>query len=218
MLTSKFVKTSLFPRSDSDPKLYEFGKYLTSMMPKFVQQYSVWNDELVLYTSPSGLIPLLTVLRDHTQTQFKQLVDVSGADYPARINRFESIYNLISYQYNGRIRVKTYASETSYIPSATAVFNSANWGEREVWDMYGIFYTEHPDLRRILTDYGFEGHPLRKDFPLHGYTEVRYDETKKRVVSEPIQLSQAFRNFDYSSAWEQSGPGRDAAPAEFEKK
>ncbi|OLY80615.1 putative NADH-ubiquinone oxidoreductase 30.4 kDa subunit, mitochondrial [Smittium mucronatum] len=187
-------------------------------MPKFIQQYSVWKDELVLYTFPDGLIPVMTFLKDHTQTQYKQLIDVTAADYPSRINRFEAVYNLLSYQYGSRIRVKTYASEASYIPSVTSIFNSANWGEREVWDMYGIFFSEHPDLRRILTDYGFEGHPLRKDFPLHGFVEVRYDETKKRVVSEPIQLSQAFRNFDYSSAWEQSGPGRDAAPSEFEKK
>ncbi|PVU88378.1 hypothetical protein BB559_005593 [Furculomyces boomerangus] len=222
--TSSFFKTNPEVAKNADPKLkdsdktlYEFGKYLTSLMPKYIQQYSVWKDELTIYTSPEGLTPVMTMLRDHTQTQYKQLVDVTGADYPDRVNRFESIYNLLSYRYNTRIRVKTYASETSAIPSMAEVFGSANWGEREVWDMYGIFYSDHPDLRRILTDYGFEGHPLRKDFPVHGYVEVRYDEEKKRIVTEPIQFSQAFRNFDYSSAWEQTGSGRDATPDEFKK-
>ncbi|PVU94838.1 hypothetical protein BB560_005911 [Smittium megazygosporum] len=202
---------------DSDKTLYEFGKYLMSMMPKFIQQFSVWKDELVIYVAPSGLIPVTTLLRDHTNTQYKQLSDVTGADFPEREYRFESIYNLISYRYNSRIRVKTYSSETTPVPSLTSLFGSAIWGERETWDMYGIFFTDHPDLRRILTDYGFEGHPLRKDFPISGYVEVRYDEQKKRIVTEPLQMSQAFRNFDYSSAWDQTGPGRDAAPNQFKK-
>ncbi|KAJ2665289.1 putative NADH-ubiquinone oxidoreductase 30.4 kDa subunit, mitochondrial [Coemansia sp. RSA 1200] len=204
-------------RREGNTTLYEFGKYIASVLPKYVQQYSVWKDELVIYTAPSGLSQVLEFLRDHTNAQFKQLSDTTGADYPTRPNRFEVIHNLISYRYNARIRVKTYADEAQPVPSAAPLFSSAIWGEREVWDMYGIFFTGHPDLRRILTDYGFEGHPMRKDFPIHGYTEVRYDEEKKRVVSEPIELAQAFRNWDYSSAWEQTGDGRDNAPKAFER-
>ncbi|KAJ2592135.1 putative NADH-ubiquinone oxidoreductase 30.4 kDa subunit, mitochondrial [Coemansia sp. RSA 1797] len=204
-------------RRETDPTLYEFGKYVSSILPKYVQQYSVWKDELVLYTAPSGLIPVVHFLRDHTNAQFKQLVDTTGADYPTRPNRFEVVHNFISYAFNSRVRVKTYADEAMPVPSLAPLYSSAIWGERETWDMYGVFFTNHPDLRRILTDYGFEGHPLRKDFPIHGYTEVRYDEEKKRVVSEPIELAQAFRNWDYSSAWEQTGDGRENAPKGFEK-
>ncbi|OMH86248.1 NADH-ubiquinone oxidoreductase [Zancudomyces culisetae] len=193
------------PALKDETRLYDYGKYLMSVMPKHIQQFTVWKDELMLCTHPEGLIPLLTFLRDHTNAQYKQLSDVTCVDYPYRTNRFEVIYNLLSYRYNSRIRVKTYASETSAVPSVTEIYNSANWGEREVYDMYGVFFYNHPDLRRILTDYGFEGYPLRKDFPLQGFVEVRYDEEKKRVVSEPTQLSQAFRNFDYFSAWEQTG-------------
>jgi NADH dehydrogenase (ubiquinone) Fe-S protein 3 len=174
-----------------------------------VQQFSVLKDELTLYVAPTGVIPVLTFLRDHSQCQFKSCQDISGADYPEREKRFEVVYHLLSYKYAGRIRVKTYAGETDPVPSATSVFNGANWFEREAWDLYGIFFKDHPDLRRILTDYGFEGHPLRKDFPLTGYTELRYDEERKRVVYEPLQLTQAFRNFESLSPWEQVGQGTD---------
>lgn len=142
-------------------------------------------------------------------------MDISGADYPTRSQRFEVVYHLLSVQYNARIRVKTYADEVHPVPSATSVFRSADWYEREIWDMYGVFFIGHPDLRRILTDYGFEGHPLRKDFPLTGYTEVRYDEEKKRVVSEPLQLTQVFRNFEANSPWEQVGEGESYKPNAF---
>ncbi|KAE8224025.1 hypothetical protein CF319_g3034 [Tilletia indica] len=195
--------------------LYDYGSYITSCLPKFIQQFSVYKDELTLYVHPSAVIPTLTFLRDHSQCQFKALMDVSGVDFPTRSQRFEVVYHLLSVKYNARLRVKTYADEMTPVPSATGLFNSANWYEREVWDMYGVFFLGHPDLRRILTDYGFEGHPLRKDFPLTGYTEVRYDEEKKRVVTEPLQLSQAFRSFDNASPWEQVGPGKDTTPKEF---
>ncbi|MBW0498510.1 hypothetical protein O181_038225 [Austropuccinia psidii MF-1] len=196
--------------------LHDYGAYLTSCLPKFIQQFSVYKNELTLYTAPSGLIPILTFLRDHKQCQYKQLMDVSGADYPTRPKRFEIVYHLLSLEYASRIRVKTYADELSPVPSATGVFQSANWFEREVYDMFGIYFQDHPDLRRILTDYGFEGYPLRKDFPLTGYTEIRYDEEKKRVVYEPLQLSQAFRNFDgANSPWEQTGHGKDPRPDHF---
>jgi NADH dehydrogenase (ubiquinone) Fe-S protein 3 len=195
--------------AETTAQLHNYGAYLLQCLPKFVQQFSVLRDELTLYVAPSGVIPVLTFLRDHSQCQFKSCQDISGADYPEREKRFEVVYHLLSYKHAGRIRVKTYAGETDPVPSATAVFNGANWFEREAWDLYGIFFKDHPDLRRILTDYGFEGHPLRKDFPLTGYTEVRYDEERKRVVYEPLQLTQVFRNFESLSPWEQVGKGTE---------
>ncbi|KAJ3225843.1 putative NADH-ubiquinone oxidoreductase 30.4 kDa subunit, mitochondrial [Chytriomyces hyalinus] len=186
---------------------HEFGQYIAECLPRYVQQFSVYKDELTIYVAPSGLIPTMTFLRDNTNTQFKQVMDVCGVDYPTRSNRFEVVYHLLSVRYNTRIRVKTYANEVTPVPSVTPLFAGANWFEREAWDMYGIFFAGHPDLRRILTDYGFEGHPLRKDFPLTGYVEVRYDDEKKRVVAEPLELAQSFRMFEYQSPWEQNGPG-----------
>ena len=164
--------------------LHDYGSWVISALPRFIQQFSVYKDELTFYVAPSGLIPTMTFLRDHTNTQFKALMDISGADYPSRSQRFEVNYHLLSLRHNARIRVKTYADEVTPVPTVTSLFRSADWFEREAWDMYGIFFAGHPDLRRILTDYGFEGHPLRKDFPLTGYTEVRWDEEKKRVVYE----------------------------------
>jgi NADH dehydrogenase (ubiquinone) Fe-S protein 3 len=141
---------------------------------------------------------------------------ITAADYPARNYRFEIVYHLLSVRHNARLRVKTYASEESPVPSVTPLFDGANWYEREVHDLFGVFFTGHPDLRRIMTDYGFEGHPLRKDFPLTGYTEIRYDEEKKRIVTEPLELTQAFRNFEGgSSVWEQVGEGVDRKPDGF---
>ncbi|TFY82065.1 hypothetical protein EWM64_g1945 [Hericium alpestre] len=195
--------------AETTEKLHNYGSYLTQCLPKFIQQFSVLKDELTLYIPPSGVIPILTFLRDHSQCQFKSVMDISGADYPSRDKRFEIVYHLLSVKYAGRIRVKTYAGEADAVPSAVAVFRGADWYEREAWDLYGIFFKDHPDLRRILTDYGFEGHPLRKDFPLTGYTEVRYDEERKRVVYEPLQLTQAFRNFESLSPWEQVGEGTE---------
>ncbi|CAG7846226.1 Probable NADH-ubiquinone oxidoreductase 30.4 kDa subunit, mitochondrial; AltName: Full=Alkane-inducible protein 1; AltName: Full=CI-31kD; AltName: Full=Complex I-30kD; Flags: Precursor [Serendipita indica DSM 11827] len=188
--------------------LHTYGAYLLSCLPKYVQQFSVVRDELTLYVAPSALKPTLLFLRDHTNCQYKSLVDISGVDYPTREKRFEVVYHLLSVRFASRIRVKTYADETSGVPSVTDMFNSANWYEREVWDLYGVWFVDHPDLRRILTDYGFEGHPLRKDFPLTGYTEVRYSEEHKRVVYEPLQLTQAFRNFESTSPWEMVGDGK----------
>ncbi len=146
--------------------------------------------ELALLSAPAGVVPVMTFLRDHTAAQFKLLMDVAGVDVPSRKNRFEVVYNMLSLRYNARVRVKTYTDEVTPVDSVTPLFSGANWFEREAWDMYGIYFAGHPDLRRILTDYGFEGHPLRKDFPLSGYTEVRYDEDVKRVVCEPLELAQ----------------------------
>ncbi|KAJ1930575.1 putative NADH-ubiquinone oxidoreductase 30.4 kDa subunit, mitochondrial [Tieghemiomyces parasiticus] len=200
-----------------DKRLYEYGRHLTSLLPKFIQQFSVWKDELTLYVAPSALEPVAHFLRDHTGAQFKQLTETAGVDYPNRDQRFEVVHQFLSLRYNSRVRVKTYCDETTPVPSLASLYNSAIWFEREAYDMYGIIFLNHPDLRRILTDYGFEGHPLRKDFPLTGYVEVRYDDERKRVVTEPVEMTQAFRNFDYSSAWEQTGAGRDAAPNGYER-
>ncbi|ORZ40125.1 hypothetical protein BCR44DRAFT_1536373 [Catenaria anguillulae PL171] len=176
--------------TESSPELHKYGQYLLSCLPKFIQQISVYKDELTLYVAPNAVLPVMTFLRDHTNAQFKQVQDVCGVDYPTKDHRFEVVYHLLSLRFNSRIRVKTYAAENTAVPSITPMFPGANWHEREAYDMYGIFFTGHPDLRRILTDYGFEGHPLRKDFPLTGYVE-------------PLEMAQSFRNFDYSSAWEQ---------------
>jgi NADH/F420H2 dehydrogenase subunit C len=141
------------------------------------------------------------------------VADITAVDYPTRDQRFEVVYNLLSVRHNARIRVKTYADEASPVPSICDLYDGANWYEREVYDMFGVFFVNHPDLRRIMTDYGFDGHPLRKDFPLTGYTEIRYDEEKKRIVVEPLELTQAFRNFEGgTAAWEQVGPGHDRKP------
>lgn len=162
------------------------------------------------------MLQTLTFLRDHSSCQYKSVVDISGADYPTREKRFEVVYHLLSVHHNSRIRVKTYADEVSPVPSIVSLFGGADWYEREIWDLYGVFFSNHPDLRRILTDYGFEGHPLRKDFPLTGYVEVRYDEEKKRVVQEPLQLSQAFRDLTGAlSPWEGVGQGVDTKPERF---
>jgi NADH dehydrogenase (ubiquinone) Fe-S protein 3 len=156
------------------------------------------------------------LLPDNTAAEFTQVSTVTACDFPTRDKRFEIVYNLLSVRHNSRIRVKTYADEASPVPSITRLFGGANWYEREVYDLYGVFFVGHPDLRRIMTDYGFEGHPLRKDFPLTGYTEIRYDEEKKRIVTEPLELTQAFRNFEGgSSAWEQIGVGEERTPESF---
>lgn len=197
-------------------ELHKFGRYVMACMPKFIQQFSVWKDELTLYIAPTAVRPVMVFLKNHTAAQFKLCVDVTAADYPLRTNRFDVVYNLLSVRHNSRIRVKTYASETLLVPSVVPIFQGANWFERETWDMFGVFFEGHPDLRRIMTDYGFEGHPLRKDFPTTGYTEVRYDEEKKRVVYEPLELTQAWRNFTVgSSVWEQVGEGKDFTPETF---
>lgn len=146
---------------------------------------------------------LLCFLKLHTYTRFQVLIDICGVDYPSRKRRFEVVYNLLSTRYNSRIRVQTSADEVTRISPVVSLFPSAGRWEREVWDMFGVSFINHPDLRRILTDYGFEGHPLRKDFPLSGYVEVRYDDPEKRVVSEPIEMTQEFRYFDFASPWEQ---------------
>ncbi|KAI1095663.1 hypothetical protein F5B19DRAFT_313100 [Rostrohypoxylon terebratum] len=196
--------------------LHRYGAWLMGCLPKYIQQFSVWKDELVIYIPPSGVIPVFSFLKYNTAAEFTQVSSVTAVDFPTRDQRFEIVYNMLSVRHNARLRVKTYADEASPVPSITPLFDGANWYEREVYDMFGVFFLGHPDLRRIMTDYGFEGHPLRKDFPLTGYTEIRYDEEKKRIVTEPLEMTQAFRNFEGgSTAWEPVGLGDDRKPESF---
>lgn len=159
-------------------------------------------DELTIEVYPGAIVRVLTILRDNPACKFRVLLDICGVDYPDEQPRFKVVYHLLSLEHNQRIRVKISTNPESPVPSATSIFNSANWYEREVWDLYGIPFSDHPDLRRIMTDYNFEGHPLRKDFPLTGYVEVRYNDEEKRVVYDPIRLAQNYRNFDFLSPWE----------------
>ncbi|XP_064640929.1 NADH dehydrogenase [ubiquinone] iron-sulfur protein 3, mitochondrial-like [Lineus longissimus] len=204
-LISEGSQSTVRPRNEETQKrLQEFGNYIGECLPKYVQRSAVLNnDELEIMVHPDGVIPTLTFLKDHHNGQFLSLADLAGVDVPTREYRFEIVYNLLSLRYNSRIRVKTYTDELTPIESVCSIFAAADWYEREIWDMFGVFFTNHPDLRRILTDYGFEGHPFRKDFPLSGFVEVRYDDEVKRVVVEPIEMAQEFRKFEYSSPWEQ---------------
>ena len=180
-----------------------FAKTLLASVPGWIQKCEWKHEELALTVHPDKVVPMLTYLRDHSNTQYKLVMDICGVDYPSREARFEVVYNLLSVQYNSRLRIKTNVDELTPVSSICSLFEAANWWEREVWDMYGVYFDGHPDLRRILTDYGFEGHPLRKDFPLTGYTEVRYDDTEKRVIYEKLELAQEFRYFEFSTPWEQ---------------
>jgi NADH-quinone oxidoreductase subunit C len=169
--------------------------------------------ELTLTVARDQIVPVLTRLRDDPDLQFEVLIDICAVDYPGRPNRFDVVYHLLSPRLNQRIRLKLETDEQSPVASAVEVFRAADWFEREAFDMYGILFTGHPDLRRILTDYGFKGYPLRKDFPMSGYVEVRYDDEQKKVVYEPIKLTQEFRKFDFESPWEGAGmlPGDEKA-------
>jgi len=196
--------------------LIEIGQTAELRFSAHVDGLTLYREQATLHAKADGLVALLGWLRDDSNTLFKQLVDITAVDHPDRPKRFDVIYNLLSLRHNLRIRVKIEAAENDVIPSITDVYSSASWLEREVWDMYGVYFSGHPDLRRILTDYGFEGHPQRKDFPLTGHVELRYDEDQKRVVYEPVKLTQAFRNFDYLSPWEGSFdvlPGDEKAEA-----
>jgi NADH-quinone oxidoreductase subunit C len=158
--------------------------------------------ELMLETTPDKVLALLAFLRDDPRCLFKQLVDICGVDWPEREKRFDVVYNLLSLKNNQRVRVSVATDETTPVPSVASLYSAATWFERETYDLYGVWFADHPDLRRILTDYGFEGHPLRKDFPLTGFVELRWDDVQKRVVYEPVKLAQEFRRFDFLSPWE----------------
>lgn len=186
----------------NEEALLELSSYLTESLGAKIETSSLRYGELSINVASSQIISVLTFLRDDVQCQFVNFTDLSGVDYPSRNNRFDVVYQLMSPRLNQRIRIRLMTDEDTPVPSITGVFAGALWYEREAYDMYGILFSGHPDLRRLLTDYGFEGHPLRKDFPLTGFVEVRYDDKVKRVVYEPVELRQEFRNFDFLSPWE----------------
>ena len=179
----------------------ELRTHLTATQ-KAITSITVANDEMTVTVERDGIVKFLEFLVEDSQCRFETLVDLCGADYPTERERFEVVYHLLSMRLNQRIRVKLRTDEATPVPSVTGVFPVANWYERETFDMYGVLFSDHPDLRRILTDYGFEGYPLRKDFPLTGRVQVRYDEAQKRVINEPVKLVQEYRNFDFLSPWE----------------
>lgn len=182
--------------------LAELGDYLEVILTENLVSQHVYKDELTIFVKRDALIRVMSQLHDDTHCMFKQLMDITGVDYPAEKERFEVVYHLLSIKHNQRIRVKVRTDEVTPVPSVVSIYPTAGWFERETWDMYGVFFSGNPDLRRILTDYGFDGHPLRKDFPLTGFVELRYDPEQQRVVYEPVKLPQAFRTFDNLSPWE----------------
>lgn len=185
-----------------DDNLRELGEHIAGSLGAAVLAWSAPLGQLTLDVERTEISRVMQFLRDDPSCQFWCLLDVCGVDYPARAERFDVVYHLLSPKQNQRVRVKLRTDEDGPVASVVPLFPTANWFEREAYDLYGILFTGHPDLRRILTDYGFEGHPLRKDFPLTGYVEVRYDDNEKRVVYEPVRLQQEFRNFDFLSPWE----------------
>ena len=183
-------------------KLQKLEKLINSELSSKIQKSLIENDELLVEINQSDLIEVVQFLKSNENFLFKQLIDIAGVDYPENDKRFELIYLFLSHENNIRIKLLTKFEINQTIDSLTKIFPSANWMEREVFDMYGIKFKNHPDLRRILTDYGFKGHPLRKDFPLTGFNEVRYSEKDKKVIYEPVKLEQNYRNFDFESPWE----------------
>ncbi len=185
-----------------DTALIELGETISVALASDVIASEVVHGELMLDVRADNLPAVMKHLRDDQQCLFKILLDVTAVDWPERVQRFDVVYNLLSVKHNQRIRIKAQVAEDVLVPSVCDIYRSASWYEREVWDLFGIMFSDHPDLRRILTDYGFEGHPLRKDFPTTGYVEMRYDDEQKRVVYEPVSLPQEFRRFDFMSPWE----------------
>jgi NADH-quinone oxidoreductase subunit C len=185
-----------------DQALKELGEYVQDTLGDAVTGTTMRLGELSIEINRDDVLKVIKFLRDDVNCQFLTLLDVCGVDYPEDDERFEIVYHMLSMTHNNRIRIKLRTDEDTPVASVTSLFSSANWWEREIWDLFGVAFIDHPDLRRILTDYGFEGHPLRKDFPLTGYVEVRYDDAQKRIVYEPVKLTQEFRSFDFLSPWE----------------
>ena len=182
--------------------LEDLEKKINSELTTKINRTEIKHNQIYVVTDKEHLIDISLFLKTNNETKFRQLIDITVVDYPERNQRFDVVYLFLSHEFNQRIILRYSISENEVIPSLTGIFPSSNWMEREVFDMYGVSFKDHPDLRRILTDYGFEGHPLRKDFPLTGHSEVRYSEDEKKVISEPVKLEQNFRNFDYESPWE----------------
>lgn len=187
---------------DNEAGLIEMGERILANLPGKALTAALANGELTVTAEAAAIREVIAFLRDDPECDFVCFIDICGVDYPARELRFDVVYHLLSLSKNRRVRVKIATNEHTPVPSIIELFPAANWFERETYDLYGVIFTDHPDLRRLLTDYGFEGHPLRKDFPLTGFVEVRYDDALARVVYEPVKLTQEFRNFDFLSPWE----------------
>ena len=182
--------------------IIDLEKIVNSGLTTTIKKSEINFDQLFIDVDVENIMSVILFLKTNDKCKFRQLIDITAADYPGKEKRFKIFYLLLSHENNLRIVINIYIDEKIVVPSITKIFPSANWMEREIFDMYGISYKDHPDLRRILTDYGFEGHPLRKDFPLSGYTEVRYNEDRKKVISEPVKLDQEYRDFDFESPWD----------------
>ena len=210
---------SLIPNT-SDEALTRLGAAIVANSAGAATAFKIAYGELTVHVQPNRIVELLTQLRDGPEFRFHQLIDITAVDYPERARRFDVVYHLLSLTKNWRVRLTIETDEDTPVPSATPAYPCADWYEREVFDMFGVFFSNHPDLRRILTDYGFHGYPLRKDFPMTGYVEVRYDDALKRVVYEPVKLPQEFRQFDFLSPWEGAAyvlPGDEKARLEDKK-
>ena len=193
-------------------------KKINSELTTKIKKTEIRHEQLYINIDNEDLIDVTLFIKSNENTKFRQLIDITVVDYPENVQRFKVVYLFLSHEFNQRIILSYLISENEVIPSLTPIYPAANWMEREVFDMYGVKFKDHPDMRRILTDYGFEGHPLRKDFPLTGHTEVRYSEEQKKVISEPVKLEQNYRNFDYESPWEGTKYIKDQTDLENDKK
>ena len=198
--------------------LTDLEKKINSELTTKIKKSEIRHDQLYLNIDSEDLINVILFIKSNKNTKFRQLIDITAVDYSEKTQRFKIVYLFLSHEFNQRIILSYTISENLVTPSLTAIYPAANWMEREVFDMYGVKFKDHPDLRRILTDYGFEGHPLRKDFPLTGHTEVRYSEDQKKVIKEPVKLEQNYRNFDYESPWEGTKYIKDQTNKENDKK
>ena len=198
--------------------LTDLEKKINSELTTKIKKSEIRHDQLYLSINSEDLIDVTLFIKSNENTKFRQLMDVTVVDYPEKTQRFKVVYLFLSHEFNQRIILSYLINENEVIPSLTSIYPAANWMEREVFDMYGVKFKDHPDLRRILTDYGFEGHPLRKDFPLTGHTEVRYSEDQKKVIKEPVKLEQNYRNFDYESPWEGTKYIKEQSDLENDKK
>ena len=198
--------------------LTDLEKKINSELTTKIKKTEIRHEQLYISIDNEDLIDVTLFIKSNENTKFRQLIDVTVVDYPENVQRFKVVYLFLSHEFNQRIILNYLISENEVIPSLTSIFPAANWMEREVFDMYGVKFKDHPDMRRILTDYGFEGHPLRKDFPLTGHTEVRYSEDQKKVISEPVKLEQNYRNFDYESPWEGTKYIKDQTDLDNDKK
>ena len=198
--------------------LIDLEKKINSELTTKIKKTEIRHEQLYVNIDNEDLIDVTLFIKSNENTKFRQLIDITVVDYPENAQRFKVVYLFLSHEFNQRIILSYLISENEVIPSLTPIYPAANWMEREVFDMYGVKFKDHPDMRRILTDYGFEGHPLRKDFPLTGHTEVRYSEDQKKVISEPVMLEQNYRNFDYESPWEGTKYIKDQTDLENDKK